>query len=493
MDSRPLPRVAIWDKTRGARRTKTKVKSTVGQIATYWQPVWHHHRFVVYSWVLTAWLVSTLAEFSRTTAPTFPDSLPIACTAMVLAVYRYLPIERIRFRVLSPWYVVLWSLLTATGLSEDSHLWWQCLLVVFTVPLLSHWIDELLQYSERQSGVITAIWAFISLFQLTMNRVFAHLQLFSGSPYICVLLAVILALLKIFWPSSPETDQKNSEDSRTSLRMISFAVVGIILLVTQAFLAIVGRIPVADASPLYALEILPILGAVVIFPLLLDFMDTLMLYLSITLSGVAIILLEAHSFVWLSLPLFLLARNLVIFWWIQAINHFRHAHKAFISIMLSASLLLAAAGREIGVWWLSSVHKFPIEEWSGIVLFLVVPSTISFIVGNASQDVVNRNQQASAIDIDRKSQDDLAGDQADVASWAQSLSLHLTPQELRVCEALLAGMNHAQIATELYISPNTLKTHLHNIYRKTGVKNRFELVTLMTQGKVFSSSPLSRR
>ncbi len=139
------------------------------------------------------------------------------------------------------------------------------------------------------------------------------------------------------------------------------------------------------------------------------------------------------------------------------------------------------------------MHKFPIEEWSGIVLFLVVPSTISFIVGNASQDVVNRNQQASAIDIDRKSQDDLAGDQADVASWAQSLSLHLTPQELRVCEALLAGMNHAQIATELYISPNTLKTHLHNIYRKTGVKNRFELVTLMTQGKVFSSSPLSRR
>jgi len=37
------------------------------------------------------------------------------------------------------------------------------------------------------------------------------------------------------------------------------------------------------------------------------------------------------------------------------------------------------------------------------------------------------------------------------------------------------------MAGKLFISENTLKTHLYNIYRKFGVKKRNELINIMKQ------------
>jgi len=52
---------------------------------------------------------------------------------------------------------------------------------------------------------------------------------------------------------------------------------------------------------------------------------------------------------------------------------------------------------------------------------------------------------------------------------------HLTPQEQRIVLLILKGYSNAQIAQELYISTNTLKTHLRNIYRKTGTQGKQSL------------------
>ncbi|MDX1412601.1 MAG: LuxR C-terminal-related transcriptional regulator [Candidatus Promineifilaceae bacterium] len=49
---------------------------------------------------------------------------------------------------------------------------------------------------------------------------------------------------------------------------------------------------------------------------------------------------------------------------------------------------------------------------------------------------------------------------------------YLTSRELDVLKLLAAGMSYANIAGELFISENTLKYHVKNIYRKLGVKNR---------------------
>lgn len=55
----------------------------------------------------------------------------------------------------------------------------------------------------------------------------------------------------------------------------------------------------------------------------------------------------------------------------------------------------------------------------------------------------------------------------------------LTPQERRIVQLLLQGYSNQAILKELYVSINTLKTHLKNIYRKTETKNRRELIDLI--------------
>jgi DNA-binding NarL/FixJ family response regulator len=54
----------------------------------------------------------------------------------------------------------------------------------------------------------------------------------------------------------------------------------------------------------------------------------------------------------------------------------------------------------------------------------------------------------------------------------------LTPREADVLEHLRQGRSNAQIANELHVSVETVRTHRRNIYRKLGVTNRRELAGL---------------
>lgn len=57
----------------------------------------------------------------------------------------------------------------------------------------------------------------------------------------------------------------------------------------------------------------------------------------------------------------------------------------------------------------------------------------------------------------------------------------LTPRELEILELLLEGHSNKVTAGLLYISENTLKTHLKSIYGKLGISHRRELFTLIKQ------------
>ncbi len=52
----------------------------------------------------------------------------------------------------------------------------------------------------------------------------------------------------------------------------------------------------------------------------------------------------------------------------------------------------------------------------------------------------------------------------------------LTPRERRVVELLAAGLSNKEIARELSLSDNTIKTHLANVYGKLGARRRTEAV-----------------
>ncbi|WP_411349984.1 response regulator [Paenibacillus sp. WLX2291] len=61
----------------------------------------------------------------------------------------------------------------------------------------------------------------------------------------------------------------------------------------------------------------------------------------------------------------------------------------------------------------------------------------------------------------------------------------LTERELEVLQAIAYGKRNFEIADELYVSESTVKTHVHNLIQKLGVKDRTQAaVVAIRQGMV---------
>ena len=56
----------------------------------------------------------------------------------------------------------------------------------------------------------------------------------------------------------------------------------------------------------------------------------------------------------------------------------------------------------------------------------------------------------------------------------KELVFSLTPREEEILILISLGKSHHSIASELYISPSTVKTHIYNIFQKIHVTNRIQ-------------------
>jgi DNA-binding CsgD family transcriptional regulator len=54
-------------------------------------------------------------------------------------------------------------------------------------------------------------------------------------------------------------------------------------------------------------------------------------------------------------------------------------------------------------------------------------------------------------------------------------SYHLSRRELDIVSCIVTDMSYEETAEKLYISKLTVHTHIKNIYRKLGVRNKIEL------------------
>lgn len=63
---------------------------------------------------------------------------------------------------------------------------------------------------------------------------------------------------------------------------------------------------------------------------------------------------------------------------------------------------------------------------------------------------------------------------AQIAKAAEAAEL--SKREIDVFDFIARGYNSTYIANSLFISPNTARTHIRNIYRKLGVTSREELL-----------------
>jgi DNA-binding CsgD family transcriptional regulator len=58
-------------------------------------------------------------------------------------------------------------------------------------------------------------------------------------------------------------------------------------------------------------------------------------------------------------------------------------------------------------------------------------------------------------------------------------SASLSPQELQIAMMAAQGLTNREIASQLFLSPRTVSTHLYHIYPKVGVSTRAELHSVL--------------
>jgi DNA-binding CsgD family transcriptional regulator len=71
---------------------------------------------------------------------------------------------------------------------------------------------------------------------------------------------------------------------------------------------------------------------------------------------------------------------------------------------------------------------------------------------------------------------DLPGPRFSNEEWN---AFDLTRREIEIAKCVCQGLSNRDISDLLYISENTVETHLKNLFRKTGIKNRTSLYSLM--------------
>ena len=110
----------------------------------------------------------------------------------------------------------------------------------------------------------------------------------------------------------------------------------------------------------------------------------------------------------------------------------------------------------------------------------------SFVLkGAPSEEVVAAARQAARAPTAFTSQD-LAGA---MRRRMQAPSVQLTPREAEILQLLGRGCSVAQIATELYISQSTAKTHMSKLYDKLGAGNRTQAVMAAVRLGLLSAGP----
>jgi NarL family two-component system response regulator LiaR len=64
---------------------------------------------------------------------------------------------------------------------------------------------------------------------------------------------------------------------------------------------------------------------------------------------------------------------------------------------------------------------------------------------------------------------------------ARVAALGITPRELEILELIAAGLSNREIAERIFVSENTVKTHLSRLFDKLGAKRRTQAVQMGKQ------------
>lgn len=99
--------------------------------------------------------------------------------------------------------------------------------------------------------------------------------------------------------------------------------------------------------------------------------------------------------------------------------------------------------------------------------------------GDVRVDIFLKNYQKASKDTEFVIVMEFFDEEQSIAEY----KFKFTRREANIIDGLIQGKNNTQLAELLNISENTIKTHIQNIYKKTGANNRTELTYILMLNK----------
>ena len=94
------------------------------------------------------------------------------------------------------------------------------------------------------------------------------------------------------------------------------------------------------------------------------------------------------------------------------------------------------------------------------------------------REALHTFEDVGAVTLAERARQDLRATGETARKRTPAAGQDLTPQERQVAKLVAAGLSNRDVAAQLFVSPRTVDFHLRNIFAKTGVASRTELVRL---------------
>ena len=135
-------------------------------------------------------------------------------------------------------------------------------------------------------------------------------------------------------------------------------------------------------------------------------------------------------------------------------------------LVLGISLILFQTIRNFYI-----MTEFSLETYVGIValLFLIIGAFVG--IKYADLKIAEKNNTAPQLPINYPHTSNIDRSTA-------ILKYELTNREIEILDLIAQGKTYKEISDELFISLNTSKSHIKNIYQKLGVSNKTQAANL---------------
>jgi DNA-binding CsgD family transcriptional regulator len=172
-----------------------------------------------------------------------------------------------------------------------------------------------------------------------------------------------------------------------------------------------------------------------------------------------------------------------LFWWSiigEMLEYIENPAKIF-GIGLSANVLGVLSGGALGM----AITSIQLPSANVAVIALTVVCVTLIMLPPLNQQLVELLKSHTYLAAyDRMSE----SQQNNIILGVKALE-ELTVREQEVLQHILSGASNREIAQALFISENTVKTHVRNIFSKYEVSSRAELISFLLKNQIIPSRP----